>query len=394
MLVFCNFKKITKDDLHCSFMFLIALIPGLILKQFKKKIWLVAERPRIAGDNGLEFYRWVRKTHPEDNTYFVLDRGAWNFDSKDDHMIVWGSLRHFIYYVACDVFVNTMFQSDKMNVRVCSYFNRIFKRGVRTAYLKHGIIKDGIEMHTYSQLGVRLFICGAKPEYEYFKKFSDYPDENLVYTGLARFDDLLLRNRDDKFVLIIPTWRRYLVDRNLTKEENEQRFLQSDFYKHYSELLESEQLSTFLKSNGYKARFCIHAEFRQFLHLFGSCLDNVEIVGENESVHELLLSTSLLITDYSSVFFDAAYAQKPIIFYQFDYDEFRGKHFSEGYFSYERDGMGPVVKDQAALLDAIKGCFDGQRLYVEEKYERRTERFFPLHDTENCKRIYDAIKRI
>ena len=46
----------------------------------------------------------------------------------------------------------------------------------------------------------------------------------------------------------------------------------------------------------------------------------------------------MLITDYSSVYFDIAYMRKPIIFYQFDEEEFRRKHYQRGYLREENLG--------------------------------------------------------
>lgn len=387
-------RKITLDDILCTIIFIVALIPGLILKQIKRDIWLIAERPNIAGDNGLELYKWIRNNRPVQEAYFVLDKNAWNFDHNDKHMIPWRSFKHFILYIASDKHVNTMFKSDKINTRVCYYFEKICKRNLRIAYIRHGIHKDGIEMHKYSVLGVRLFICGAKPEYDYFRENAGYPDENLVYTGFARFDDLLENKRDDRYILIIPTWRRYLIDHSLSDTENEKNFLKSTYYEHYKALLEDKRLNDFLAQTRLIAKFCIHAEFRRFEHLFSSHSPYIKIVGLDESIHELLLSNSLLVTDYSSVFFDAAYADKPMVFYHFDYEEFRGKHFSEGYFSYERDAMGPVVYEQEDLVNRIVDSWDGEKFDMGEEYRRRTERFFPLHDTNNCQRIYDAISSI
>ena len=63
----------------------------------------------------------------------------------------------------------------------------------------------------------------------------------------------------------------------------------------------------------------------------------------------MLKESSMLITDYSSVFFDVAYMHKPIIYYQFDRDAFRQGHYQEGYFSYD-DGFGPVAFDTESLL--------------------------------------------
>ena len=48
----------------------------------------------------------------------------------------------------------------------------------------------------------------------------------------------------------------------------------------------------------------------------------------------------------SSVAFDFAYLGKPVIYAQFDKEEFYEKHdYKAGYFNYERDGFGEVVYD-------------------------------------------------
>ena len=83
-----------------------------------------------------------------------------------------------------------------------------------------------------------------------------------------------------------------------------------------------------------------------------------------------------------------------MIFYQFDFEEFRQKHFSEGYFSYKRDAMGPVVENQDELFDAIKAFYNGKDIVNTEYYIERCNKFFPTHDNNNCERIYNAIRGI
>ena len=374
---------------------IIALIPAMILKVAKKDIWVIAERPNNADDNGWMFYQWLKENYPEKNFYFFLNKDAHNFDNNDSHMIAYNSFKHFVYYVASDCHINAMFDSVDPNAKICNHFKAIFKKNVNTIYIRHGISKDGVELYKYEIRPYRIFVCGAKPEYEYFKEYAGYPDDNLKYLGFARFDDLLERKRDDRFILIIPTWRRYVGhDPTKSVEENEQDFLNSKFYKYYSDMLKDEKLLSFLEKNDIKARFCLHAQFKKFQKFFDLSNPYIDFVDPNESVHELLLSTSLVITDYSSVFFDAAYADKACIFYHFDYEEFRSKHFSEGYFSYERDAMGPVVYDTETLVDYMFEIFDGNTFIREDKYLERTNRFFEYHDTNNCQRLYDAINSI
>lgn len=389
-----NIKKFELLDIKSAFMLISTALPALILKWRKKNIWLIAERVKGAEDNGWFFYQWMRKNHPERHVYLILSKDAPMFDKKDSHMIDWASFKHYMYYQASRVHIKTTFVPPRPTQRVCTYYERYIKKPIITIYLRHGISVSGIEHHHYNIMRVRMFVCGAKPEYDYIKQNAGYPEGYVQYTGFARFDELLEKQSDGRFILVIPTWRRYIVDIEDTAEVNNKRFLESSFYHHFKSLLTNTQFIDYVESTGHKIKFCIHAEFRRFLPLFNDIDPRVEIVKNGTSIHDLLMSTSLLITDYSSVFFDVAYMKKPMIFYQFDYEEFRTKHFSEGYFSFERDGMGPVAKTEQELIEKVKACFDGKSFVNNELYLQRCDTFFPAHDNHNCERIFNAIREI
>jgi len=122
--------------------------------------------------------------------------------------------------------------------------------------------------------------------------------------------------------------------------------------------------------------------------------DVVTVCRRSEyDVQKLLTSSSMLITDYSSVFFDYGYMMKPMVFYQFDLDEYRDKHYKEGYFSYERDAFGPLVKTKEEVVDYMLHIID-QNMKMDDEYKVRAERFFIPHDNHNCQRVYDAILRL
>lgn len=97
-----------------------------------------------------------------------------------------------------------------------------------------------------------------------------------------------------------------------------------------------------------------------------------------------------MITDYSSVYMDFAYMRKPIIYYQFDYDEYRKSHFEEGYFSYIDDGFGSVIKKEDDLVNKLKKYYYSDYT-IEKKYINRMEQFFELHDANNCSRIFNVL---
>ena len=98
----------------------------------------------------------------------------------------------------------------------------------------------------------------------------------------------------------------------------------------------------------------------------------------------------MLITDYSSVFFDFAYMKKPIVYYQFDEDDFHSWHYHKGYFDYRTMGFGDVCMKEAEVLESLCDVFYNN-MQPSPEYLKRMDAFFPLHDTNNCQRIFDRI---
>ena len=74
-------------------------------------------------------------------------------------------------------------------------------------------------------------------------------------------------------------------------------------------------------------------------------------------IPQLLLTAGVLVTDFSSVSMDFVYMEKPILYFQFDRDDFRKGHQSVGYFDYDRDGFGPVARRYPASLQHLKRYF-------------------------------------
>ncbi len=101
-------------------------------------------------------------------------------------------------------------------------------------------------------------------------------------------------------------------------------------------------------------------------------------------IGRLTLICESVITDYSSVCMDFALLSKPCIFYAFDLDEY--EHERSFYFDYESGVPGVVVKDNAALLEAIKNPRSS-----EEKLRSFREFNFDYIDCNNAERIYNAV---
>ena len=65
---------------------------------------------------------------------------------------------------------------------------------------------------------------------------------------------------------------------------------------------------------------------------------------------------------YEGIAFDFAYMNKPLIYYHFDYHEYRKKQHPEGYFKYENDGFGPIVETKEKLCEYIDEIIDEELL--------------------------------
>ena len=98
----------------------------------------------------------------------------------------------------------------------------------------------------------------------------------------------------------------------------------------------------------------------------------------------------ILVTDYSSVSMDFAYMKKPLVYYQFDREDFTRSHLPTGYFDYERDGFGPVCKNENSLITELEHIFQND-CTINQHYIDRIEKFFLLYDSNNCERTYQAI---
>ena len=77
--------------------------------------------------------------------------------------------------------------------------------------------------------------------------------------------------------------------------------------------------------------------------------------------------------------------------YQFDYEEFRARHYPEGFFSYSEDGFGPVVTDPDSLLEELRRA-EAAGFRMDPVYAARTENAFRYRDGQNCRRILEAVE--
>jgi CDP-glycerol glycerophosphotransferase len=108
-------------------------------------------------------------------------------------------------------------------------------------------------------------------------------------------------------------------------------------------------------------------------------------------VQELFLASDVLVTDYSSVFFDYANLRRPMLFYAYDLESYRDT-LRGFYLDYDADLPGPVVQTEDELYAALEDLENVAEAYA-ERYEQFVREYNPNEDGHAAERVVDALLR-
>lgn len=351
-----------------------------LFKIFAKDLWVICERGDDARDNGYWMYKYIKQNHPAQKVYYIIDFTSADYEKVSEDAIQLGSLKYYWALAVSSKIISTHYGAGN------KYFSHKFfgcsGLGKKFYFLQHGVTKDDMVQFYGDCAPMKLFVCGAKPEYDWIAKNFKHPDGVVRYTGFARFDQL--HNAQSKRqVLVMPTWRSYI--------KTQEQFAESEYYIKWNGLINHPVLLRALKDMNIDLVFYPHYEVQKYITGFRSCSENVVIADfDHFDVQTLLKESAILITDYSSVSFDFAYMRKPVVYYQFDEEKFFSSHYRKGYFDYRTMGFGEVCQNETAVLDEIiKLC--SREMQLEDLYSERVSQFFPLFDTRNSERIYEII---
>ncbi|PKL31559.1 teichoic acid biosynthesis protein B [Candidatus Saccharibacteria bacterium HGW-Saccharibacteria-1] len=395
--LFSNLHYLKLSDFVSIFKFIlvypIAIIYRIYLKWQEREPWLICESPDTARDNGYHFYAYLKKEHPEIESYYAIKNNSPDRKKLErlGGIINYGSIGHWIYYLSAKENIST--QKGGNPSPAIFYLLHIYGliRNNRT-FLQHGITKDNLKWLYFNETKFKLFICGANDEYLYIKQKFGYPSSNVINTGFARFDMLHDISINKRQVLIMPTWRNWLGRDTNFLDKNKDDFINSKFYQDWMSLLNNKKFNEYILDNNLQVCFYLHFNMQKYADFFMIKNNNIKILKkEDVDIQTLLKESAILITDYSSVFFDFAYMQKPIIYYQFDQEEYRKKQYQQGYFSYSNNGFGPICKSNKStvnnLIKSQQNNFAMTKPYIE-----RVDKFFGKIDKNNSERIFKAIK--
>lgn len=378
---------------------LLRISAYIIKKLNRQPIWVFMDRIDKADDNAEALFKYVQDK-PNIRSYFILG------DQADDYKrlcnigktIPYKSIRQKIVLLLADKVVSSQvehylrepFKGKGEYLRNLCNFEFVF--------LQHGITKDDMSnLFNKHNKNIDLFITAGIPEYESMFKYDyDYSDRQVKLTGFPRHD--FLDNKPKRQIVIMPTWRLNIV----SKIDNEtgarlynENFKETKYFKTYNKLINDNELINLCKKYNYNIIFLPHPNMMQQIKDFDRN-EYVYIVEDHVNYNKVICESDCLITDYSSVSFEFGYMKKPVIYYQFDYDEvFNDKihSYEKGYYDYETMGFGPISYEYDDLIIEIKKIISNECV-LENKYIDRVDKFFKYTDKENCKRVFEEICKL
>lgn len=213
------------------------------------------------------------------------------------------------------------------------------------------------------------FICYSNyEEIEIYKKAFNAKEENMIPCGLARNDELYKTTKseilsikkklklpiDKKIILYAPTWRDSDdIGKNYAiKPPINWSFWQENLEDEYILLLRTHPYTTKL----------MNVNFNNFLMDYSNY----------PKINDLLKISDILISDYSSIFFDYCILERPIFCFGYDYDTYKNKRGF--YYDLDKELPNGVIKDEKILLSNIKNInYEAQILKTKKLKEKHVK---------------------
>jgi CDP-glycerol glycerophosphotransferase (TagB/SpsB family) len=381
----------------------LRLARSRLVRRYFGDAWVLIDRVFNADDSAEHLFRYLRTHRRGINAWFVIEKGTPDYRRlrRDGYhrVVPHGSLAWKLLMLNAQHLISS--HIDEVVVRPKA-IRELAEPGWRFTFLQHGVMKDDLSTW-FNRKDIDLFVTSTPAEWE--SVVADHTTYRLTtrevkLTGLPRFDRVL--EEGNRFppekrdlILIAPTWRQWLSDAQPTQGGrhvvDREELESSQYAREWTAVLNSPELRDLAERLGLTIGLLMHPNFQTTGRL-DTPRHVRPLTFEGENVQELFARARVLVTDYSSMFFNAAYIERPIVYFQFDRERIEtGWHLGRhGYFDYDRDGFGPVTltADEAveAIVKTVEAGPEPEPMYLD-----RIREAFPERDGRCCERVADAI---
>lgn len=366
--------------------------------------WVLLDRLHNADDNAERLFRYLRKSRRDINAWFVIEKGTpdWERLRADGYkrVVPYGSPQWKLLMLNCRHLISSHADVPVMRPTEIAKFG---PPQWKFSFLQHGVIKDDIS-RWLNPKAIDLFVTSTVDEHE------SIAGDNTPYvfttletkmTGLPRFDRLRalggkVKPGQRKYILVTPTWRQWL---SRPKEPGTHRravtedFFDSEYLRQWLAFLRDDRLRAIVERTGLRVAFLPHPNVQPALPDIDVPSYVTAFDYEGRDVQQLMADAAVMVTDYSSMAFNLAYIERPVVYFQFDSAAvLGGGHTGRyGYFDYVAHGFGPVAETVDDAVDALDSIIASGGVPA-ARYLQRIHRTFPHRDGKCCQRTVEAIE--
>ncbi|WP_286181837.1 CDP-glycerol glycerophosphotransferase family protein [Desulfovibrio sp. Huiquan2017] len=373
----------------------LATSPGM--REKFKNAWMFIDKDTEADDNAEHLYRWVQRNHPEINAWFVLSESSHDWPRLEEEgfrLIPHGSVEHGALFLTCAKLISSQMDRYIFTPLEEQYYSDFPKP--KFICLPHGVTKDDVS-RWFNSIPFDLFIAATHAETASITNDGPYlmSNKEVRLCGFPRYDKWLEPTETTNQIFVMPTWRADLVgawDGKGQRRERNPNFYSSNFVKMWADFFGDPQLKALLQTYGYRIVFFSHPGFEDYVEDM-PFPDFVEKRSKRHgSIIKVMQQSKIMITDFSSVAYDMAYMEKPVLYYQYERkaDFVHSQIWKSGYINYETMGFGPVCQNKASLFAELEKTLEGG-CAVAQRYIDRVKQTFAYHDQGCCQRAFEAI---
>ncbi len=360
------------------------------------RVWLYYDLYTVEKDNG--YYQFINDFKHDDGVerYYVYSREYSEIEhlftkEQKRYLIKYGSYMHKLLYVSAEKFLTAFYGFSTI-----SPFENEAEEGkyldiikAQTIYLQHGVLHANLKTKNHAERcrADKIVVSSEFEKNNYISNYG-YEADDIVCTGMARYDYIHRDKKAKNKVLFAPSWRQYLtvVQSGAKWDLLESKLLKSEYYIKFMEFLSDERLHELLEKNDLYLDVKLHPIIKDAKNLFNIDCDRINLAGETVDLEDY----KVFITDFSSFVFDFVYLQRPVLYFVPDMDEFKSgmNHYRELDLPFE-DAFGRLVLEASDAVNELENIVNNN-YKAEEIYMDRMKDFFIEKDN-YAEALYDYL---
>lgn len=342
---------------------------------------ILGEYTNTARDNGRALFEWLKKNAPDIQANYIIE--AENIDqysTLQPNVLNFGSVQHLESCLEAKVCAFTHHRSY-VYPYIIKLIDPISYDSTRTVFLQHGItaMKKSVAVHyRRSRVNYTAVAVCSRFERKVFCDHFGYDFSQVQVTGFPRFDNLyaksLHKKPNKKQILFFPTWRLGLEKKSTEEVRDE------PFFLNWKNLMKEA------KDKGFKTVLVLHPMLFRHTTIFENIVDEIRQPTEFQ---DSLLESVCLVTDYSSVSFDALFLSKPVYLFQFDQEDFGIRQ--DSFIDIDTQLPGDVSMTSKEVIEKL---VHGLETDWQFNLEAQRDLYFDHCDDRNSERVLSLIKAL